>query len=164
MKRILLSFLENKISVFYVNLGIFVYLIMVFFFTIIKLLKMNRLIFALVLFYGTFFFAQNKVSLADTIQVKKNYFKIHCDDMSLIKNTFDFRSIGVNRTQLSVYNSFTKYNDVYFLQNDNYYYSNPRLLLENNWRSSKIDSFNPYGAPNLGSAIVLGLITVLFEK
>ena len=123
---------------------------------------MKGFLLVIALFYSTFFFGQNRILFTDIIQVEKDYFKIQFDDSLVIKNNFN--SINYKGTQLLVYNSFSKHTDVYFLQNGDYHRSNPKLFLENNFRSSKIDSFNPYGSPNIGSAIVLGVINVFIDK
>ncbi len=125
---------------------------------------MNKLILALALLCSNFFFAQNKTSFADTIQVKKEYFKINLNDLPVIQNTIDFKSVNAYTTQFSIYNTYSTYNDVYFLQNGNYYRSNSNLVLENNLRGSKIDSFNPFGATDLGTAVVFGFINFLLDK
>nr|WP_315145484.1 hypothetical protein [uncultured Flavobacterium sp.] len=125
---------------------------------------MHRLILVFTLFYSTFFFAQVGVTVAGNIAKKKDYFKIHFGDLPIIKHTFDFNAKKDNVSQLSVYNPISKFNDVYYSKNGNYYPLSPRIVLENNLMGTKKDSFNPYGATNLGSAIVMGLITVLFEK
>jgi hypothetical protein len=125
---------------------------------------MNRLILVFALIYSTFFFAQKAVTLADTLALKKDYFKIHFDNLPVIQYTFDFNAKKDLASQLIVYNSNSRINDVYFLHNGNYISMTPRINLENNWIGSRKDSFNPYGTTNLGSAVVLGLINVLIEK
>lgn len=125
---------------------------------------MRRLILVITLFYSTFFLAQNEVSIADTVVVKRNYFKLQVDDFPVIKHSLDFGILKDNIAQLSVYNSFSQRNDVYFLQHGNYYRMSPKIVAENNLMGIKKDSFNPYGVSNLGSAVVMGVISVLFDK
>jgi len=125
---------------------------------------MRRLIVLFTLFYNTFFFAQEGAKVADNIAKKKDFFKIQMDGLPVIKHSFDFSIQKDNIAQLSVYNSFSQRNDVYYSQNGNYYPMSPRILPENNLMGTKKDSFNPYGTTNLGSAVVMGLITMLFEK
>lgn len=125
---------------------------------------MNKLLILVALFGVTSLFAQGKVSFLDTIPSKMDCFKINLEESPTKNYVFNFKLIGSKPSQLSVYNSITKYNDIYFVQEDNYYNSNPKLVMENNWRSNKIDSLNPYGAPNLGSAIVFGVLDVLLES
>ncbi len=111
-----------------------------------------------------FFFGQNQSPTVSTIQVKNDYFKLVLNDLPKPIWSFDSKLINTTNNQLSVYNSFSKNNDNYILQQGCYYSLSPKFLLENNWRGNKVDSFNPYGAPNIRSAIVLGFITVLFDK
>ena len=121
------------------------------------------LITASLLFYSFFFFGQNQSSLVNTFQVNNDHFKMVLNDFPKPMFSFDTKLINTSN-QLSVYNSFSKNNDNYILQQGEYYVLSPKFLLENNWRGNKIDSFNPYGAPNIGSALVLGFISVLFDK
>lgn len=126
---------------------------------------MNRFILAIALSYSTFFFAQNKTLPTDAIQVSKDNFSNHLDDLPVIKNTIDLKSVtAANSSQFFVYNTNSKYNDIYLLHNGNYYLSNATLLLENHWRGTKIDSFNPYGTNDLGSAVALGFVNLLLDK
>ena len=121
------------------------------------------LITASLLFYSFFFFGQNQSPSISIFHVKNDYFKRDLNDFLKPMFSFDTKLINTSN-QLSVYNSFSKNNDNYILQQGEYYVLSPKFLLENNWRGNKIDSFNPYGAPNIGSALVLGFISVLFDK
>ncbi|QBN18266.1 hypothetical protein [Flavobacterium nackdongense] len=125
---------------------------------------MNRLIIVVALFYSTFFFAQDRLSVVDTMAIRKNYFKVYFDNLPVVKYTFDFSAKKDNVPQLSIYNFNSRSNDVYFLQSGTCIIMSPRINLENNWIGSRKDSFNPYGTTNIGSAVVMGLITMLFEK
>ncbi len=62
------------------------------------------------------------------------------------------------KVALSSYNKTTGLNDVYFPQNDSLVYVKSNLVLENEYRGSKIDSFNPYGAPDVKYGLVLGVV------
>lgn len=55
-------------------------------------------------------------------------------------------------------------NDHYVTVGNNYYLTNTKSFPMINFDGTRIDSFNPNGACDLGSGIVSGLINLLFEK
>lgn len=80
-------------------------------------------------------------------------------------------SIGVLKNEsivknysFSVYNKTSKSNDVYLMSNDSSKYSKSKILIENNFRNNKIDSFNPTGAPNVQSGILMGMFNLLVKN
>jgi len=68
-----------------------------------------------------------------------------------------------NNYSFSIYNQTTKLNDLYSINNDLFFYSNSTKFMRNDFKSNKIDSFNPYGAPNFGNALVSGVLSSLFK-
>jgi hypothetical protein len=58
----------------------------------------------------------------------------------------------------------TQINDQYVNVGRQYYLSNTKSFPAFNFDRTRIDSFNPNGASDLGSGIVSGLINLLFEK
>jgi hypothetical protein len=96
--------------------------------------------------------------------IQKDFFKIYSDNLPVVKHTFDFNAKKDNASPLTVYNFNSRSNDVYFLQNGTYVSTSPSVNLEDNWIVSRTDSFNPSGAPDFGSAVVMGLINVFFEE
>lgn len=62
-----------------------------------------------------------------------------------------------------VYNEATGLNDSFNKYRDTYAYGKSALVLSNQFRNIKIDSFNPYGVDNPASAILIGVINTLFN-
>lgn len=69
-----------------------------------------------------------------------------------------------NDYSFSVYNKTTKNNDLYLLNNNSAQYSRSDILIENNFRNNKIDSFNPAGAPNVQSGMLMGVFNLLVKN
>lgn len=66
-------------------------------------------------------------------------------------------------TSFSRFNRVTGLNDTYIRYQEKYEYTSSSLLLENQFRISKIDSFNPNGATDFGNAIVNGVLNLIFD-
>lgn len=85
----------------------------------------------------------------------------------LFKNfALDFKRIDFSKNNISFseYNPTTGLNDNYSLINDEHVYTNSSFLFQNNIRGPKIDSFNPYGASNIQTSLVLGTFNKLLDK
>lgn len=67
---------------------------------------------------------------------------------------------------LNVYNPTSGLNDNFYLKNQEAKYSKSLYFPENrmNFSGTKIDSFNPYGTNNIGAAVALGVLDLLFNK
>lgn len=65
---------------------------------------------------------------------------------------------------LSIYNPTTTLNDSYMLVGKDYVFNSSSVVLENVTRRNKIDSFNPYGASNVKTAVGLGLVNSFLKK
>jgi len=65
---------------------------------------------------------------------------------------------------LSVYNPTTRLNDQYIRLNNGYFLSNNKSFSYYNFNGMKMDSFNPNGVSDFGSAIASGLLNLLFES
>ena len=105
------------------------------------------LLFLALLVLSTSIYAQSK----DSLSTKTNLFK---------KFNLNFKTINFSKNSLifSSYNETTKLNDIYLINKGSYIYSKSSRIIENNFRRNKVDSFNPHGASNFGSAIILGLL------
>lgn len=64
---------------------------------------------------------------------------------------------------LSIYNPTTQLNDQYLKVSDTYFLSNNKAFPYYNFNGVKMDSFNPNGVSDFGSAIATGLLNLLFE-
>lgn len=65
---------------------------------------------------------------------------------------------------LSIYNPMTQVNDQYVTVSDHYYLSNTKSFPMYNFDGTKIDSLNPNGVSDMGSAIASGILNLFFEK
>ncbi len=65
---------------------------------------------------------------------------------------------------LSVYNPTTQLNDQYIRLNNSYIISNTKSFSYSNINGMKMDSFNPNGVSDFGSAIASGFLNLLFES
>lgn len=78
--------------------------------------------------------------------------------------TFKYKS-PANDVNFTIYNPTTGLTDNYSLYNDEYKMSNSKSIPTNEWRgSSKVDSFNPTGASDVGGALFVGFFNLLFQK
>jgi hypothetical protein len=69
---------------------------------------------------------------------------------------------GVN--SFSRFNRVTGLNDAYIRYQETYEYTSSSILLENQLRgTSKIDSFNPNGASDIGNALLTGVFNLIFD-
>ncbi len=114
--------------------------------------KLKTLIFLTLLGFGTSIYAQSK----DALLPKTNLFKSF---------NLDFKHINFSENSLlfSSYNETTKLNDIYLLNNDSFIYSKSSLILENNFRGHKIDSYNPHGTSCITSSLILGLVNSILK-
>ncbi|WP_299764918.1 hypothetical protein [uncultured Dokdonia sp.] len=68
---------------------------------------------------------------------------------------------GIN--SFSRFNPVTGLNDTYIRYQEKYEYTSSSILLENQLRISKIDSFNPNGATDIKSALLTGVLNLIFD-
>ncbi|WP_299682594.1 hypothetical protein [uncultured Dokdonia sp.] len=68
---------------------------------------------------------------------------------------------GIN--SFSRFNRVTGLNDTYVRYKEKYEYTSSSILLENQFRISKIDSFNPNGSTSFGNAVVNGVLNLIFN-
>lgn len=68
---------------------------------------------------------------------------------------------GIN--SFSRFNPVTGLNDTYIRYQEKYEYTSSSILLENQLRVSKIDSFNPNGATDIKSALLTGVLNLIFD-
>lgn len=65
---------------------------------------------------------------------------------------------------LSLYNPITNLNDNYYVLGKSYRMSNTKTFSVYGFEGQRIDSFNPSGTKDLGSAFIFGAITSILEK
>lgn len=70
----------------------------------------------------------------------------------------------VPETEFTVFNKTTQLNDFYYVQKDTFYYQKSVFIPENSIYQPKFDSFNPSGASDVGSAVLVGIINTVLGK
>ena len=70
----------------------------------------------------------------------------------------------INNNNLTIYNPTTKLSDTYYCLGKTYELSVIKSFPTQNLINSKIDSFNPSGTKDFGSALVFGTLNFLFGK
>lgn len=123
---------------------------------------MKKVLCLLALLSGPVFFAQSAVSVF-SLSAKSYAWN---DKSFLGGNAFslNFGKYAATDYTFSVYNPTTAMNDTYVRTGNSAHYNHSQPVLENNFRGMKIDSFNPNGANDLGSAIATGVFNTIFGK
>lgn len=127
---------------------------------------MKKLFYLSLLFFSAVGFAQQPVSLVlgkTNGSFSTNALSFSPRDLSFSLNLSDSKNYA-DKYWLTFYNPMTQMNDQYINVGEQYYLSNTKSFPIYNFDGTKIDSFNPNGACDLGSGIVSGLINLLFEK
>lgn len=102
-------------------------------------------------------FAQTKT---DSIQPILEPININVN-LNSPKYIFGFNQLNFyTKNDFSVYNSMTKMNDNFSVYKGKYEYKNSILIPENMIYNSKIDSFNPNGINDFGSALLTGVLNL----
>lgn len=102
-------------------------------------------------------FAQTKT---DSIQPILEPININVN-LNSPKYIFGFNQLNFyTKNDFSVYNSMTKMNDNFSVYKGQYEYKNSILIPENMIFNSKIDSFNPNGVNDFGSALLTGVLNL----
>ena len=99
----------------------------------------------------------------DTIKLNKQisfYNKI--DSTLLYKPNFNFKFNSSELNNFSIYNRNTKLNDFYLLSKDTLYYKKSIYINSNQY--IRKDSFNPNGASNFGSGLIIGTLNTVFKS
>ena len=123
---------------------------------------MKSILVIVALVCSPFLFAQEKplVKLPTNLNQLAN---IRLDATPKIDYTLDLESLKLDDTKtFSIYNPQTQLNDFYSVTSDGFDYLNTTPVFNNLFRGRQIDSFNPNGANDFGSAIVMGFLNSLF--
>jgi hypothetical protein len=121
---------------------------------------MKKKVCLLFLFVGFITFGQNTTfssrflpSLA-SISFKPTIFQINLNT----NNSFS------NSNYLTLYNPMTNLNDNYYILGKSYRMSNTKSFPMYGFEGQRIDSFNPSGTKDLGSAFIFGAINTILDK
>ena len=99
----------------------------------------------------------------DTIKVNKQISDFNKIDSTLLYKpniTLKFNSSDLN--SFSTYNRNTKLNDIYLPSKDTLYYEKSIQINFNQYMQK--DSFNPNGASNFGSGVIIGTLNTIFKS
>ena len=69
-----------------------------------------------------------------------------------------------NSDNFSVYNSITNLNDNYYSLGQKYHLSGTKSFSNFGFEGQRIDSFNPYGTKDFGTALATGALNLLLGK
>ncbi|MFY7988702.1 MAG: hypothetical protein ACOVNP_07470 [Flavobacterium sp.] len=105
-------------------------------------------------------FSQTKV---DTIQPILEPININAN-LNTRNYVFGFNQLNFyTRSDFSIYNRATMMNDNFSVYKGQYEYKNSIFIPENMIYNSKIDSFNPNGVNDFGSALLTGILNLTFD-
>ena len=102
------------------------------------------------------------------VKLPKNLNQLATIHLDVIPKTH--YSIGLESLKLdtdktfSIYNPQTQLNDFYSITPNGIDYLNTKPVFNNLYRGRQIDSFNPNGASDFGSAIVMGVLNSFINK
>ena len=105
-------------------------------------------------------FSQTK---ADTIQPILEPININAN-LNTRNYVFGFNQLNFyTKSDFSIYNRATMMNDNFSVYKGQYEYKNSIFIPENMIYNSKIDSFNPNGVNDFGSALLTGILNLTFD-
>ena len=97
----------------------------------------------------------------DPLKKVPNPFSFHPKATNQFQPNFDFKFKPETTTLFSVYNRDTKLNDTYYFSKEAAVYT--KSLNNNNGTFSQKDSFNPYGASNIGLGVLMGTLETVIS-
>nr|WP_294777058.1 hypothetical protein [uncultured Flavobacterium sp.] len=125
--------------------------------------KILYLLFLLLSFLG---FSQNQVSFTlgkTNSSFQANSPTLSIKNISLSFNLTDYRKY-TDENLLVIYNPITQMNDHYVNISNQYHLTNTKSFSLYGIDGTKIDSFNPNGVSDFGSAIASGILNLFLEK
>ncbi len=128
--------------------------------------KIKITTFVILLFLSLSISAQSK----DSLSIKHIMFKFSDlttdNNNNYYKNIQEIEKINFQKKeyQFNIYNEDTGLNDNYLISKNGFGFIYSNKILENNFNLYKIDSFNPYGSPDFGTAIFNGLLNSIFKN
>ncbi len=119
----------------------------------------NKLVMIWLLSYPLNLFGQKEENINSNIKISS--INVVLDSDNRTSNHFQPNKL---RPYYSFFNATTGSNDFFMISDNSLKYSTSSLLSRNQFSPYKVDSFNPYGAKNLESGIVVGVINLLLNK
>lgn len=77
---------------------------------------------------------------------------------------FNRNNLFSNKDNLTLYNPTTNLNDTYYVLGKSYRMSNTKSFPIYGFEGQRIDSFNPSGTKDLGSAFIFGAINSILDR
>lgn len=113
-----------------------------------------------------FFFTSVLYSQTDTLHKKdlKNFFLMSQKNDTIKKISLKYDLKDSSKELFSVYNQNSKLNDLFIIKKDTANLVKSTINFKNNFRNPKIDSFNPYGASDAKSGLIIGAIGGVFRS
>ena len=116
---------------------------------------MRKLFYIIIVLSGLLSFGQNQT---------KTFMFQSTSNIKFIPIVVPINYDKINNNNLTIYNPTTKLSDTYYCLGKTYELSVIKSFPTQNLINSKIDSFNPSGTKNFGSALVFGTLNFLFGK
>lgn len=110
-------------------------------------------------------YSQTNDTVSKFKKPKYSFVETNIDTIIKMNKSLKWTSKRAVKTEsFSIYNKTTKSNDFYILNADKSNYTKSDILIENNFRNNKIDSFNPSGASNIQSGVLMGMFNLFTKK
>ena len=129
------------------------------------LIIMKKSIFLGLLLFPIFIFGQTRMHIFSPQTFHSAPVVSHQPFFNLKNYTFQLTSLNFKpETDFTIYNKTTQLNDFYYVKRDTFYYQKSLFIPENHMFAPKIDSFNPSGASDFGSAVLSGVLNTIFGR
>ena len=121
---------------------------------------MKKLVYLFLSIVGFGAIAQNNSS---TYQFYPTLSSVNLKPVSLQFN-FTTSNLFLKANNLTLYNPITNLNDNYYVLGKSYIMSNTKSFPIYGFEGQRVDSFNPSGTKDLGSAFIFGAVTSILGK
>lgn len=113
-----------------------------------------------------FFLTSVLYSQTDPLYKKdsKNFIIMSEKNETFKKISLKFDLKDSSKDLFSIYNQNSKLNDIFIIKKDTTNFVKSTINFDNNFRNPKIDSFNPYGASDAKSGLIIGAIGGIFRS
>uniref|UniRef100_UPI004049E41D hypothetical protein n=1 Tax=Flavobacterium sp. TaxID=239 RepID=UPI004049E41D len=94
--------------------------------------------------------------------MKKSNFMTKSNSLNLQIVSFDYKFKPKDFNTFSIYNPYSKLNDLYYYSNNSIYFS--KTIQQNPYQFMRKDSFNPNGVSDFGGGLIIGTINTIFNS
>lgn len=119
------------------------------------------------LLFPIYIFGQSKLQVFSPQSFQPSSVVSNPPFLNLKNYTFQLTTVKFTpdpHAAFNFYNKTSKFNDLYKIKRDTLYFQKSVFIPENQNFGMVSDSFNPSGAPDLISALVMGLLNTTFGK